>query len=49
MVYDISGRKITKYSVIYGVHVFWPTLISSWGEGGREEGKVGDATKLALQ
>ena len=26
-IYDIFGREITKYTVIYGVHTqFWPTL-----------------------
>jgi len=26
-VYGIFGRKITKYTVIYGVYIrFWPTL-----------------------
>ena len=27
-IYDIFGREITKYTVIYGVYIrFWPTLI----------------------
>jgi len=26
-IYGIFGREITKYTVIYGVHIrFWPTL-----------------------
>jgi hypothetical protein len=26
-IYGISGKKITKYTVIYGVYIrFWPTL-----------------------
>jgi hypothetical protein len=28
-VYGISGREITKYTVIYGTYIrFWPTLIN---------------------
>ena len=33
-IYGNSGREITTYTVIYGVHIrFWPTLVFMRGNG----------------